>query len=162
MSIPGFRVVRAGQPHACSAVEDRPADPVPQSLIVKYKLANRLWELVTLPPALNPTYYLGLAVPCSGTCSLDRIGGRAELVGSDVRHDASLASRVRSVTCCPSLVSRRSHGVAACRARLHHRDLATNPGAGMLDGLTRSWILKVSRFEQVQHVLSACGCPKNE
>ena len=32
----------------------------------------------------------------------------------------------------------------------------------MLDGLTRSWILRVSGFEQVQDVLSACGCPKSE
>ena len=69
-----------------------------------------------LPPALKPTYCLGLAVRRSGTCGLDCIGCRAELVGSDVRHGASLASRVRSVTCCSALVSRRSHGVAARRA----------------------------------------------
>jgi hypothetical protein len=52
--------------------------------------------------------------------------------------------------------------MAARRARLHHLDLAANPGAGMLDGLTRSRILRVSGFEQVQDVLSACGRPKSE
>jgi hypothetical protein len=124
-------------------------------LVVKYELANRLWELVTLPPALESARRLGLTVRRSSTCGLDCIGSRTEFVGSDVRHGAGLASRVCSVTRCPSLVSRRSHGMAARCARLHHRDLATGPGAGVLDGLTRSWILRVSRFEQVQDVLSA-------
>lgn len=131
-------------------------------LIVKYELANRLWELVTLPPALEQTRSLGLAVRRSSTCGLDRIGCRTEFVGSDVRYGASLARRVRGVTCCPSPVSRCPHGMAARRARLRHLDLATNPGAGMFDGLTWSWILRVSGFEQVQDVLSACGRPKSE
>jgi hypothetical protein len=138
-----------------SAVEDRPADIVPQPLVVKHKIANRLWELVPLPPALKPACFPGLATRRSGTCCFDRTGCRAELVSGDVRHSASLARRVRSVTCRPSLVSRGSHGVAARRARLHHRDLAANPGAGMLDGLTRSRIPRVSGFEQVQNVLGA-------
>jgi hypothetical protein len=51
--------------------------------------------LVTLPPALKPTYWLELAVARSRTRGLDGIGRRAEIVGSDMRHDASLASRVR-------------------------------------------------------------------
>src|SRR5207248_182619 len=37
-----------------SAVEHRPADVVPQPLVVEYELANRLRELVALPPALEP------------------------------------------------------------------------------------------------------------
>lgn len=148
-------MVRGGQSDASSAVEDRPADVVPQSLVVEYKFPNRLWELLALPPALKPACCLGLAVWRSGTGGLDCIGGRAEFVGSDVRHGASLASRVRGVMCCPPLVSRRSHGMPARCARLHHRDLAASPGAGMLDGLTRSRILRVSGFEQVQDVLSA-------
>jgi hypothetical protein len=45
--------------------------------------------------------------------------------------------------------------MATDRARLHHPDLATNPGAGVLDGLARSRIPPVSRLEQVQNVLSA-------
>jgi hypothetical protein len=45
--------------------------------------------------------------------------------------------------------------MAARRARLHHRDLAPNPGAGMLDSLTRSRIVGVSGIKQVQDVLSA-------
>jgi hypothetical protein len=132
-----------------SAVEDRPADVVPQLLVVKYELANRLGELVTLPPALEPARGAGLAVRRSGTCGFDRIGCRTEFVGGDVRHGPGLASRVGGVTCCPSLVSRRPHGMAARRARLHHRDLAPNPGAGMPDGLMRSRIVGVSGIKEV-------------
>ena len=144
-----WRLDKTAQPDACSAVEDRPADVVPQVLVLKYELSNRLWELVTLPLALESARGLGLVIRRSSTCGLDRIGCRAEFVGCDVRHGASLASCVRSVTCCPLLVSRCPHCMAARRAGLHHLDLAMNPGAGMLDGLTRSWILGVSGFEQV-------------
>jgi hypothetical protein len=91
----------------------------------------------------------------SGTRGLDRVGRRAELVGGDVRHGTSLASRVRGVTCRAALVSRRPHGMAARRLGLRHRDLAPSPGAGMPDGLTRSRIVRVSGLEQVQDVLSA-------
>src|ERR1700729_1009288 len=34
---------------ACSAVKHRPADVVPQPLVVKYELENRLRELIALP-----------------------------------------------------------------------------------------------------------------
>ncbi|KUH80791.1 hypothetical protein AU186_08410 [Mycobacterium sp. GA-1999] len=117
---------------------------VPQSLIVKYEFSDRLRELVPLPAALESSCGFGLAVRRSSTCGLDRIGGRAEFVGGDMGYGASLASCVCGVPCCPLLVSRRSHGMTSCRARLHHLDLAPHPGAGMLDGLTRSWILRVS------------------
>ena len=124
-------------------------------LVVNDELAYRLRELATLPPALESTRGLGLAGRSSSSCGLDRIGGRTEFVGGEVRHGASLTGRVGGVPCCPSLVSRCRHGMAARRARFHHLDLTTNPGAGMLDGLTRPWILRVSGLEQVQDVLSA-------
>jgi hypothetical protein len=38
---------------ALSALEHRPGDIVPQPLVVEYELANRLRELVALPPALE-------------------------------------------------------------------------------------------------------------
>ena len=41
------------RPNALLAVEHRPADVVPQPLVVEYELANRLRELVALPPALE-------------------------------------------------------------------------------------------------------------
>jgi hypothetical protein len=45
--------------------------------------------------------------------------------------------------------------MAAGRPGLHHPDLATNPGAGVLDGPTRSRVPGVSGLEQVEDVLSA-------
>ena len=55
-----------------------------------------------------------------------------------------------------------SVGMATRRASLHHLDLATHPGAGMLDRLTRARVLRLSRLEQVKDVLRARGSPKSE
>jgi len=44
-----------------SAVEHRPADTVAQLLVVKDEVSNRLWELLALPLALQPTGVFGLA-----------------------------------------------------------------------------------------------------
>ncbi len=52
---------RCWRPAARSAVKHRPADVVPQPLVVKYELANRLRELVTLPLALESPCALALA-----------------------------------------------------------------------------------------------------
>jgi hypothetical protein len=52
--------------------------------------------------------------------------------------------------------------MAASRASLHHRDPAMHPSAGMLDRPTRSWVLGLSRLEEVKDVLRARGSPKSE
>src|SRR5215471_9214153 len=139
---------RCWRPGARSAVKHRPADVVPQPLVVKNKLANRLRELVTLPPALQSPGALALAVRRARTCGPDRIGGRTELVRGDVRDGPGLASSVRGMPCRPAQVSGRAHRMAARRASLGHRDLATYPGAGMLDRLTRPRVLGLSRLEK--------------
>ena len=146
----------------CSAVKHRPADVVPQPLIVKYELANRLRELVTLPLALESPSGLALAFRRGSTCGLDRVGGRTELVRGDVCDGPGLASSVRGMPCCPTQVSGRAHCMAARRASLGHLDLATHPGAGMLDRLTRPWIFRLSRLEEVKDVLRARCRPKSE
>jgi hypothetical protein len=77
--------MRAGAQEACSAspdagsaVKHRPADVVPQSLVVDYEVAYRPRQLVTLPLALESPCCLALAFwPCC-TCGLDRIGGCTE------------------------------------------------------------------------------------
>nr|WP_198543347.1 hypothetical protein [Pseudofrankia sp. BMG5.36] len=121
-----------------SAVKHRPADFVPQPLIVKHKLANRLRKLVTLPPALTSTRGLAVAFRHGGTGSFDRIGGSTKLVRGDVRDGPSLTRGVCGMPGGPSQVSGRAHGMTARRASLHHRHLAAHPSAGMLDRLTRS------------------------
>ena len=141
---PGIRATRVR-----SAVEHRPADIVPQPLVVKYELANLLRELVTLPPALASPCTLTLASCHASTCGLDRIGGRTEFMRGDVRDGPGLASSVSGMPCRPAQVSGRGHCMAGRRAGLGHGDLATHPGAGMLDRLTWPWVVRLSRLEEV-------------
>jgi hypothetical protein len=108
----------AGAPDVLSAVEYRPADVVPQPLVVEYELANRLRELVALPPALASPCALALSFRRGSTCGLDRIGGRTELVRGDVCDDRRLAGSVRGMACCPTQVSGRGRCMAARRASL--------------------------------------------
>jgi len=150
------------RPDARSAVEHRPADVVPQPLVVVYERANRLRELVALPPALESPRPLALSYRRGGTCCLNRIGGRAELVRGDMCDGRGLAGSVRGMPCCITQVSGRRHRMAGRRARLGHRDLATHPGAGMLDRLTRSRILRPSRLEEVKDVLRARCRPQGK
>src|SRR5437870_2473438 len=146
----GFR-----QWKAFSAVEHRPADVVAQPFVVEYKLANPLRELVALPPALESPCALALSFRRGSTCGLDRIGGRTELVRGDVCDGRGLAGSVRGMPCCPAQVSGRGHCMATRRASLGHRDLAAHPGAGPLNRLTRSQVLRPSRLEPVEDVLRA-------
>src|ERR1700736_4389191 len=92
-------VGRCWRPDALSAVEHRPADVVPQPLVVEYEIANRLRELVALPPALESPRALALSFRRGSTCCLDRIGGRTERVGGDVCDDRRLAGSVRGMAC---------------------------------------------------------------
>jgi hypothetical protein len=150
------------RPDARSAVEHRPADVVPQPLVVKYEFANRVRELVALPLALESPYGLFLAFRCSGTCGLDCVGGRTELVRGDVSDGTGLTGSVRGMPCSSTQVSGRAHGMAARRASLHHLDLAPHPRAGMLDRLTWPGVLRLSRLEEVKDVLRARCRPKSE
>jgi hypothetical protein len=65
---------------AGSALKHRPADLVPQPLVIKHERTNSLRQLIALPLALESPCRLALAIGCSSTCGLDRIGGRAKLV----------------------------------------------------------------------------------
>lgn len=115
-----------------------------------------------LPPALKSSCSLALAFGRGSTCGPDCVGGRTEFVRGDMSDGPGLASSVRGMACCPTQVSGRAHRMAARRARLHHLDLATHPSAGMLDRLTRSWVLRLSRLEQVKNMLCARCRPKSQ
>ena len=80
--------------HPCSTVEDRPADVVPEPLVVKDELADRLRELVTLPLALLSTCGVAFPLRRSSTYRLDRIRGSTELVRGDMGDSAGLPGRV--------------------------------------------------------------------
>jgi hypothetical protein len=83
-------------------------------------------------------------------------------VRGDVRDNPGLARSVGGMPCCSTEVPGCTHCMTARGASLHHLDLATHPGACMLDCLTRSWVLGLSRLEKVKNVLCAQCRPKSE
>src|SRR5439155_20487849 len=107
-----------------SAVEHRPADVLPQPLVIEYELANRLRELVALPPAFESPCALALSLRRGSTCGLDRIGGRTELVRGDVCDHRRLAGSERGMAPCPTQVSGRGHCMPPSRPCLGQCDLA--------------------------------------
>src|SRR4029077_10843339 len=145
-----------------SAVEHRPADVVPQPLVVEYELANRLRELVALPSALEAPCIFPLSVWRGSTCGLDRIGGRTELVRGDVCDCRRLASSVRGMACCPPQISGGGHCMAGGRPSLRPRDLAARPVPPELDRATRSRVLRLRRLEEVEDVLRTRYRPQAE
>src|SRR6266540_4121920 len=126
---------------ARSALKHRPADVVSQPLVVEHEIANRVRELVTLPSALQSPCGIALAFRHGSTYGLDGI---------------------RGMPCCPTQVPGRAHCMAARRASLHHRDLTTHPGAGVLDRFPWSWVLRLNRLKQVKDVLRARRGPNSE
>jgi hypothetical protein len=119
---------------------------------VEDELANRLRELVALPPALESPCALALAFRCGG----------AKFVRGNVGDSRGLASSVRGMPCRPSQVSRRGVRVAGRRACLRHRALAPHPGADLRDRLPRPRILRPSRLEEIKNVLRARCRPQGE
>jgi len=76
-----------------------------------------------------------------------------------VRHDSRLAGSKCGVPGGTGEHSGRSHGVAARRTGLRHRDLAPRPGAHQFDGSTRPVVIGLFLLEEVQHMLCAIGRP---
>src|SRR5579859_6228928 len=121
--VPAERLLRRRRPEDAvqsQFAEHRPAEVVPQPLVVEYELANRLWELVALPPALESPCALAFSYRRCGACGLDRIGGGAELVRGDMRHHCRLPGSVRGMPRGSAQVSGRGHGMATRRASLGH------------------------------------------
>jgi hypothetical protein len=83
-------------------------------------------------------------------------------VRGNVCDDRGLAGGVRGMACCPAQVSGRGHCVAARRASLGHRDLATHPGANLLNRVAGSRVPWPNRLEPAENVLRARGRPQGE
>jgi hypothetical protein len=83
-------------------------------------------------------------------------------VCGDVSDDPGLPGGVRGKSWSPTQVSGRAHCVAARRAGLHHLDLATDPGAGIFDRLTRPRVIGPNRLEETEDVLRAQCRPQSE
>src|SRR5437899_3904624 len=73
-----------------------------------------------------------------------------------------LACSVGGMPCCPTQVSGRDVCVAGRIASLGHRDLTPHPGADLIDRLTRSRVLRLSRLEKIEDVLRARCRPQGE
>jgi hypothetical protein len=138
-----------------STVEDRPADVVSQSLIVEDQLANGIRELFALPLALEPAGALRLETRGRRAHGLDRVRRGPKLVRGDVRHNGRLAGSERGVPRGSAQGSRRSHGMAARRSGLGHRDLAPRPRPNLLDRFSRPRVRGLDGLEEVQNVLRA-------
>jgi hypothetical protein len=108
-------------------------------------------------PALSPS-----PSRCGSTYGLDRVGGRAELVGGDVCDGRGLAGSVRGMPCCTTEVSGRGHRMAGRRASLSHGDCSTRPGSPEFDRVTRPRVLGLSRLEEVEDVLRARCRPQGQ
>jgi len=145
-----------------SAVEDRPAEVVPQTLVIQDQFPDSVRKLIALPLALASTSSLGLPRWNRGAYGLDRIGGRTELVSSNMGDCAGLSGGVCGEPGRALLVTRRTHGVTAGGSGLHHRDLAANPGADVFDGLARPRVCWMGGLEQREHMLCAGRRPERQ
>jgi hypothetical protein len=130
-----------------SAVEHRPADIVPQSLIIQDKVTDRFWQLLALPAAFLATGGLALCRWRGCLHGLDCVGCRAELVGGNMRHRRRLARSVRGVPSGSAQLSGRSVGEASGRTRLSHRNLTSRPSASQFDGSTRPVVIGLHFLE---------------
>ena len=145
-----------------SAIEHRPANVVSQALIVQNQFADRVWQLFTLPSALDPPEVLGFAFRSGCTRRLDRVSRRSKLVRGDVRHRRGLSGGICRMSGGTAQVSRSRVGHARSLARLRHPDLATHPGPSLRNGLARPWVERSRRLKQVQDVFGTRRGPQGE
>jgi len=115
-----------------------------------------------LPSALEPRSDLALAFRRSFPRSLDRVGGRTELVRRNMCDGCRLARGVGGMPWCPSQISGRGVRVAGRDASLGHPDLSAHPRADLLDRLTRTRIVGPSGLEEVEDVLGARCRPQGQ
>jgi len=145
-----------------SAVEHRPADVVSQPLIIDDEFTNRIWELFTLPPALEPAGAFALAFRGCRAGRFDSVGSRAKFVCGNVRNRSRLPGGICGVPRGSAQRSCRSHGVATRRAGLRHRDFAAYPCPSLIDRPSRPRVGRSRRLEAVQHVRCTRGRPQGE
>ncbi len=79
-----------------------------------------------------------------------------------MRDGSGLSGGKRGVPGRPLKISRRGVRMASRGARLDHPDLSVDPGASSIDGLTRSLVPGLDRFEEIENVLGAVGRPQRE
>ena len=94
--------------------------------------------------------------------SFDRVGGRTELVGGDMRHHCRLPGRISGVPRGSLQLSCCSHGMTTRGAGLRHPDLPAGPGPDLFDRMAGPRICGLHRLEEVQNVFCARRCPQSQ
>ncbi len=151
---------RLGHAVGTSICEHRPADVVAPDLIFEHEVPDFVWQLVSLPLALDPA---GSSVVRIGRLrGLDRVGGSAEVVLGQVSYAGGLACGVGREAHGSSKWARGGHGMTTHRSGLHHPHLTLGPRSGGLDGLTRARVSWAFFFEVTKHVLGTVGGPERE
>ena len=72
------------------AIECEPADCVAQLLVVKHEIPDFARKLCTLPSTFQVTGLVTLTFVGRRVCGPDRVGGRTQLMRSNMRHGRSL------------------------------------------------------------------------
>jgi hypothetical protein len=147
---------------ARSAVEDRPAEVVAQSLVVEDEVTDGVRELVALPAALGSPGGFSVAVRGCGTNGPDGIRGRTQLVRRDVRRGGGLRSGVGGVARRTPKVPGSGVRVTGGRPGDGHGDLAPGPRPGQLDGVLRTLVVRADPLEMLEDVRGAVGRPHRE
>ena len=151
--------VRQTSAASASAVEEGPAFPVAEPLIVEHKVADLDRKLRTLPPALCTTNVVAIVWIRRRTDGPDGIRSRAELVVCHMGHRHSVTGRASRFLGGPGRLSGRIVCGIGRGARLSHRDPTTRPRACLLDRPTRTLVPGVRLLEEVQHVPRAGRSP---
>ena len=99
---------------------------------------------------------------CGGALSLDRVGGRTELVRGDVCQGGGLPGGVGGMPWRSAEVPGRAVRVAGRRTGLGHLDRAARPCPAELDRPPRAFVARTRPLEMLQHVLRAQGGPQRQ
>jgi hypothetical protein len=144
---------------ARSAVEDRPAQVVPQPLIIEHEFADLRSESIALPRALKASGICAVTFGSRCAHGSDRIRRRTELMGRHMRNRRRLSSGMSSLAGCAGHLSRCCIRRECSRPALAHRDHATRPGPHQLDRAPRSGVAGPLLLEEAKDVLGTIGRP---
>jgi hypothetical protein len=152
-------LVRQTSAASASAVEEGPAFPVAEPLVVEHKFTNLDRKLRTLPPALSTTHVIAIVWTRCCTDGPDGIRSRAKLVVCHMGHRHCVTGCASRFLGGPgSLPGRIVCGIGR-GARLSHRDPTTRPHTCLLDRPTRTLVPGMRLLEEVQYVLRASRSP---
>jgi hypothetical protein len=146
--------------HLCVlAIEDRPAQRIPQPLIVKHEFSNLAGKLGALPLALQTTSLHTFSFRGCRACRPDRVCRCAKFVRCHMRHRRSLSSSVSSLPCSTTQCSGSAHSVSGGGTGLRHRNFTAYPGVRLLNRLAWTVIIDLYLLEEMQDVLRAIRRP---